>query len=170
MNINNTEDFENVLRFLFSSNYENLKKIEKDNVKKQVIIAIPKIKESFNAMKNIAEEELKESYIDVRDFNRLIFIIENLSEEEKINIITKYVINKEEIRGKQSLEVDVLLPMLDYLPDDKKVQILSKANSVELLSLMGKFNYRKRDSWRRKTRKYYENYYDICNEALNIPK
>ena len=98
---------------------------------------------------------------------RILYIFSIISEEDRVNIVSEYVMNENKIRNYSKLDIKILIPMLDYLPDDIKIDILSKSDSVDLFKFMGELNQIAQNKrYKRNTRKKYEKYYEICQKAL----
>lgn len=175
MKITNIEEFKRVLNFAFSDEYENLKESEKNIIRNQIISAISEIDDA----QNILIKKVKSYLIDLTSSgsirettikNRMLFVFNMISENDKFSIISEYITNENNMRSYHCLDEDILIPMLDNLSDDLKIEALSKSDSVELFRFMGKLNELAKDRERLylKNRRKYAKYYEICQKALAI--
>ena len=172
MKITNIEEFKRVLNFAFSDAYENLKESEKNIIRNQIISAISEIDDAQNILIKKVKTDLKEllSSGSSTTKNRILFVFNMISENDKFNIISEYITNENNIRNYHRLDEDILIPMLDNLSNDLKIEVISKSDSVELFRFMGKLNELAKDRERLylKDRRKYAKYYEICQKALAI--
>ena len=168
MTINNLEQFKKMLNFCFSEKFNGLNSEEKEVAKEKLKSSINKIDGSIQEMVSMAEKELKEEYFG--DFagnkKKIIFILECISDEDKICIIKKYLQGPEKKEGWRINE-DFIFEMLELLPYKLQIETLSKADPSELLKLMSKYNILSKKVLKGKNyREKYKRYYNTCKDAL----
>ena len=184
MKINNLKQFEKMLEFCFSSEFNQLDESEQLNLKNMIKDAIENIDGAICKMKAIAKEELQEGDFDERWTSsrlrkeKILFVISTISDEDKIYIITQYMQGpKEDDETYWRVEKEMLFDMLEYLSEDLQIETLSKANPVELFKIMSSYNNDARLSIANSKRYFlkkqknedaelYRKRYNICKQAL----
>lgn len=173
MKIENIKQFESILEFVFSDEFENLKKAEKESVKKELALSVEKIDGAYRKL----IKQVKEDLVKIRRFysgspstyqprKRIIYIFNIILEEDRKNILSEYIINENNIRG---YEIDklIFIPMINCFSDSLKVELISKSDTAVLLKLMSELNgIAQNKRYDRKKRKEYSKYYEICKKAL----
>ena len=174
MKISNKEDLTKILEFYFSERFDGVKPQEDEKFKKQIKEAIKNVDGAISKIKDIAIHQLGEYCYHDSDFfegnSRLIlFIVECLSEEDRKDIIVKYLrktVNNNE--DEMVINTNILLSMLDYLPDGLKVNVLTNARPVDLAKIMGEVLKEEKKSFPfTNEKKYYKKHYETLRKVLD---
>ena len=171
MKISNLEELEKLIENYFKGKTLKLDKSEENIMKEQIKESIKKIEGSTSKIKYLALHELKRWYRTrfEGEIQLVKFVCECLCIEDKIQLIKEYLQSEKNAMYIDELIInrDHLLMLLDYLPDEFKVEALTNARPVDLIRIMGEINAISKD-WRntRKVRKYYKDYYEIFKKVL----
>ena len=174
MKITDIKQFKKILFYLFSYNFDHLKESEKDSIKKEIALSINKIEGArTEAIKQVRYdlEKVRKFYTGssstLENRKRIIYIFTIISEEDRINILSEYVLNENNIRGYE-IDKEIFIPMINFISDELKVKILSKSDPVVLFKFMSEVNRiaENKKRYKKKERKEYEKYYEICQKAL----
>lgn len=174
MKINNITEFEEMLDFVFSNNFKNLETHEQQEISTAVKTAISEIEGASDIMEKLLKVEFKVFGVSFEgNKNKIFFIFEKLPEDRRVEIVTEYVQGKIEDKLHPNNYVpifnDILLPMTDCLQYEQKIKVFSKAKTKDLFEIMGRINYDSSFFGKfNKRKKYYKEYYTICQEALKM--
>ena len=171
MKISNREELRKFLKFYFSNNFEGLKNSEEEEIKKVIKKSIEDIPGAVGEIKEIAIIELSRAERRCPECfegnsNLILFITECLSEEERKKLIIRYLKTTQNYNGDDIvINTKILLSMLDYLPDELKVNVLTNARPVDLVRMMGEV-HKHTNLWVTLNVMYYKKYYVIFKKAL----
>lgn len=147
MKINNLKQFREMLNFCFSEGFTRLNESEQESLRNMIKSAIGNIDGAICEMKTIAKCELHEGnfyskYSGQLRKEKVLFVMSTISDEDKIEIITKYLEGpKEEDESYWSIEKEILFDMLEFLSENLQIEILSKSNPAELFKFMSEYNH-----------------------------
>lgn len=171
MKISNIDELQKLMENYFKEGCLKIDKSEENIMKEQIKESIKKIEGSTSRIKYLALHELKRWYRTKfeGEIQLVKFVCECLCIEDKIQLIKGYLQSQKtsEYSNELIINRDHLLMLLDYLPDEFKIEALTNARPVDLIRIMGEINAISKD-WRntKKVRKYYKNYYEIFKKVL----
>lgn len=179
MKINNITEFKEMLEFVFSDYFKDLESLEQKNIKNAVEIASSEIKGAYDIMETLLKDEFNTNYDRfVGNEEKIFFIFQRLPEENKVKIVREYLqgkIKDNSYKDYEHLDIpmpilkEILLPMTDCLNEEQKIKVFSKAKTKDLLKIMSEINSEYKSFGRfDKRKKYYKEYYSICQKALEI--
>lgn len=171
MKISNLKELEKLLENYFKEGCSKIDKSEENIMKEQIKEAIEKIEGATSKIKFLALYELKRWYYKrfEGEIQLVKFVCECLCIEDRVQLIKEYLQSEKTTLFRDDLIINRnhLLMLLDYLPDEFKVEALSNALPTDLIRIMGEINSISKD-WTnsKKVRKYYKDYYEIFKKVL----
>ena len=165
MKINNITEFEEMLDFIFSYYFKDLEPLEQKSTKDAVEIASSEIEGAYNIMEKLLKYEFKTDGDEFDGDEEIIFFIfQRLPEENRVEIVTEYLQGKikdnyygeyEHLDYPMPILKEILLPMTDYLNEEQKIKVFSKAKTKDLLKIMSEINSEYKSLGRFNKRKKY---------------
>lgn len=172
MKINTIEELSDLIKTYFCNRAKGIQFEEEEIMKKQIKESLEKIEGSVAKLKEIALCELCRYGYFSDSFDGEIklvrFVCECLSDEDRVQLVKAYIQSTETISG-YTLKInrEHLLTMLNYLPDELKVEVLANAKPADLIRIMGEINQiASNRKIKKASRKRYQEYYNIFKEVM----